>query len=355
MSAATAVGALQTRALSQATLLRLTLGAAALWEIGGHVDAWYHVHYGFQIETFFTWAHALLYGAWALLGVLAVVGAAGERRLGQLRAGYPTLLLGAFLFGVGGPVDFAWHSLFGFEVRLETLLAPSHLWLTMSFAVAMFGVLQVTLLARTRGGASPSSNLAVMLALGLLLRVVLWDLWYSEPLSVDYASGGALSRHLVGFTGIAWGSPAADIAGVTGLVLHSVLLSLFLVAALRRLRLPGGAVAVAMLWNGLLTATVTDKLPYLAAVALAALVGEALWARVRAGRLGGPEGRVGYWLIGAGVPAVQFAGYFALMGAVVGGVIWTTHLWTGAPFLAGFYGLIAALLAAPPRGLFADG
>jgi hypothetical protein len=355
MSVATAVGGARTRALSRTTLLRLTLAGAVLWEIGGNIDAWYHLSFGFEVETFFTWPHALLYGAWALVGVLGLIGTAGERDRGLLRAGYPMVLLGAFLFGLGGPVDYVWHSLVGFEVSLEALLAPSHLWLAFAFAIAQFGVLQVALIERARRGANRAGDLPVMIALALLFRVALWNLWYSEPLSVDYASAGALSQGLHGFAGIAWQNPAAAVAGAAGLVLHSVLLALFLVGGLRWLRLSGGAVAIVMLWNALLVTAATDKLPYLAAVALAALVGEAIWARVRAGRLGGPDGRVGYWVLGAAVPAVLFAAYFAVMAAVGGGIAWTTHLWAGAPFLAGLYGLIVALLVAPPRSIVAEG
>jgi hypothetical protein len=34
-----------------------------------------------------------------------------------------------------------------------------------------------------------------------------------------------------------------------------------------------------------------------------------------------------------------------------GGVLWSTHLWAGTPVLAGLFGLIAAMLVAPPRFL----
>jgi hypothetical protein len=40
--------------------------AVALWQVGTHVDAWYDLHYGFDIQSFLTWPHALLYGAWAV-------------------------------------------------------------------------------------------------------------------------------------------------------------------------------------------------------------------------------------------------------------------------------------------------
>ena len=81
----------------------------------------------------------------------------------------------------------------------------------------------------------------------------------------------------------------------------------------------------------------------------AALVAEALWAWVRRGGLGGPDGEAGYWLIGATTPLVLFALYFALAAATGGGIIWTAHLWVGVPVAAGIIGLVASVLAVPPR------
>ena len=63
-----------------ALLLWLTVGLATLWEIGGHIDAWYHTHYGFEVESFFTLPHALLYGSWLATGAVMVVYLLGRIR-----------------------------------------------------------------------------------------------------------------------------------------------------------------------------------------------------------------------------------------------------------------------------------
>jgi hypothetical protein len=182
-----------------------------------------------------------------------------------------------------------------------------------------------------------------------LLRAVLWSLFYSEPGAADYAAQGALHRRLAGFAGITWEGMTAQVAGTTGILLHSVVLTLFLVVPLRWLRPAGGAIAAIMLWSGLLVAAATDSLLYLPAVAAGALAGEAVWARVRRGGWGGPDGEAGYWALAAAVPLAQFAAYFALMAAVGGGVAWPPSLVAGAPLMAAFYGLVAGMLAVPPR------
>jgi hypothetical protein len=229
------------------------------------------------------------------------------------------------------------------------------LWLVVAYTLALLGFLHAA--AEHRKQTAPHTyhatlaDVPLVLGLALLFRVALWSLFYSDPLSVDYASGGVGISRIGGYQGLAWQTDVARTAGVTGLLLHSVLMALLVVAPLRHLRLPGGAIAVILLWDGLLTVAVTDMWLFLPAVAVAALGGEAIWAWMWHGGLGGPEGEPGYWLLASVVPLVLFALYFALMGTFGGGIIWTTHLVAGAPTLAAFYGLLTALLVVPPRFL----
>ena len=335
-------------------LLWLMCGLIMLWQVGGHVDAWYHTHYGFQIESFLTWPHLLLYGSWA-----ATLGVAGFAVLNRARrgegtpAGYWLVLLGAVLFGLGGAFDSVWHAAFGFEVRLETLLSPAHLWLVASHGLAAFGVLiaaadhyrEAAVLGRHR----TVTAVPLIVCFAVLLRMLMWNLFYSDPLAVDYASGGQTMSHLGNYPAVAFATDPARVAGVTGILLHSVLLALFLVVPLRRFRLPGGTLTAILLWDAVLTVAVTDMWTYLAAVAGAAVVGEALWAWMRSGWLGGPDAERGYWILAFAVPAAQFALYFVVMAWFGGGIAWTAHLAAGTPIMAGFFGLLVALLAVPPR------
>jgi hypothetical protein len=348
------------RTLAETRLLWLTLGSTLVWGSGGHVDARYHFHYGFEIESFFTWPHAMLYGGWAATGsVVAAYLLEGLRR-GTLRRawlppGYRLVLLGFALFGLGGALDWGWHMLFGFEANLETLVAPSHLWLVVSFLIAVLGLLQAALVQRakeeTSGNRLRLIDLPVLLSLGVLFRSLLWNFFYSDPLAIDYASHGALADRLPGYGGIAWENLAAQAAGTSGIVLHSIILALFLVSSLHQLRLPGGAIAIMMLWDNLLVAVATDMWLYLPAAAGAAFVGEVIWALIRHGRLGGADRAAGYRVLAFTVPTVQWFLYFALMEALGGGIAWTTHLWAGAAVMGGFYGLAISLFVVPPRFL----
>jgi hypothetical protein len=204
---------------------------------------------------------------------------------------------------------------------------------------------------RTPGYRPSLADIPLVISLALLFRTVLWSLFYSDPLAVDYASGGVAAGKLWGYQSVAWQGNLGEVAGVTGALLHAVLLALILIVPLRRLQLPGGAIAAIMLWDAFLTVWVTDQWLYLPAAGAAALVGEALWAWIWRGGAGGRGANPGYWLIAFLVPLVLFAGYFAMMERFGGGIIWTDHLVAGLPVMAGFYGLFVALLAVPPSFL----
>ena len=351
----------------EAVLLALATVGMIAWQAGVYVDVWYHIHRGFEIETFFTWAHALLYGGWALAGL--VVASYPAWGAGRLPRGYRTFALGVALFGLGGLFDLLWHTAFGFEVGQEAVLSPAHLWLAVSFTLAALGLSEAAVHWRATMGrptktsaAAPTvseatpklalltwADLPLVLSLGMLLRVMGWYGIYANPLTVDFASGGSTARTVYAFAGLAWDNGAAEIAGTAGIFLHSALLALFVVVPLRHLRLPGGSIAAIMLYDALLLVPATDQWLALPAVAGAALAGEIAWAWVRSGGLGGPDRESGYWLLGGLVPLVQAALMFAMLGRFGGGLAWSVHLWSGVPVAAGILGLGVAVLAVPPR------
>jgi hypothetical protein len=347
----------RSRPMTDSALLGWATGISVVWMIGGHVDAWYHVHYGFQIESFLTAPHALLYGGWAATLALPLAYLASHRAGLNWRAlppGFPLILLGCVLFGLGGAFDAIWHSIFGFEVRQETLLTPAHQWLNFAFILSMLGLVWAAAHGRRtwprESAARPGlTDVALVVALAHLLRAVLWSLFYSEPTVVDFATGGVVSSQLAGFAGVQFRGETAQIAGTTGTLLHAVLASAFSVAVLRHLRPPSGAIAAILLWDGLLAAAVGDMWRYLPAAVTAAVVGEVGWRAMRRGWLHGPEDPRGYWVLAWAIPVTQVASMMMLATGVGGGVVWTAHLLAGLPVLAGLYGLVAGVLVVAPR------
>ena len=354
--------ATRSRAVSERLLFVATMVGFVIWDLGGHIDVWYHQHFGFMIESFLTLPHALLYVGWIASAAPAAAylfesRASGLPRSAWLPPGYALVVAGAAAFGVGGGFDLWWHSTFGFEVNQEALISPSHLALICSAGLGYFGLVWVAIDRRRRERSRGfATDLAVAVSLGMLFRHSLYALFYSQPFATDYASGGSVGGSLFGFAGItAWHSMAADVAGSTGIVLYAILLSLFVVVPLRRLRLATGAVTVIVLWNEAFNLIgIPEMWLYLPAVIVSAIVAEGVWSAMGRGALGGRDARAGYWAIGAALPATLFIGYFALMWTIGGGITWTTPMWAGAPLWAGIYGLLASVFAIPPRFIRAD-
>lgn len=357
MTIQSVASATRSRVVSEAVIFAATMASFVIWEIGGHIDAWYHHHFGFAIESFATWPHALLYVGWIAIAVPAAAYLFESRSQGLPRSawlppGYSLVLAGAAAFGAAGGFDLWWHSTFGFEVNQEALISPSHLGLICSAGLSYFGLVWVAVerrrRERTRGFAT---DVAVAVSLGMLFRHSLYALIFSQPLATDYASGGRIAGSLFGFAGIAgWDGMTADVAGSAGVLLYAMLLALFVVVPLRKLRLAGGAVTVIVLWNEAFNLVgIPEMWIYLPAVMVSALVAEGIWFAMGRGALGGRNARTGYWTIGAALPATLFIAYFALMATIGGGIMWTTPMWAGTPLWAGIYGLLVTVFAIPPR------
>ncbi|HET8569681.1 MAG TPA: hypothetical protein VFM93_11940, partial [Candidatus Limnocylindria bacterium] len=110
--------------------------------------------------------------------------------------------------------------------------------------------------------------------------------------------------------------------------------------------------ATILVWSGAMAfVTMPELAIYAPAVLLSAAVGEAIWAAMGRGALGGRDGRHGYWILGAAVPGTQLAAYLGLMATVGGGVAWPITLSAGAPVFAAVYALAATVFAIPPSFL----
>lgn len=179
---------------SQTTLrMDWILTALSVWLVGGfYVDIWAHAH-GQVDDTFFTPWHGLLYSGAASFGV--VLGAAailGRPRSVPIRdtlaPPYRLAFLGSVLFAVAGVIDLAWHTLFGFEVDVESLLSPSHLLLATSGMLMVGGPIRAAA-ARLREGAPVSwrtaGPLAVPLAMAMAILVAFTQ--YANPIADPWA------------------------------------------------------------------------------------------------------------------------------------------------------------------------
>lgn len=336
----------------------LMIGLIMVLQIGGVIDARTHVFYGFDIQSFFVPAHYVLYGGWlaVLVSVVAYVGLQirrGARAEDWLPPRYALAALGAFLFGIAGGLDMIWHTLFGFELNLEVLLSPSHLVLFTAFGLIYFGVLSHAIYQFHRSPRehqnSFKTSLPLLIGIAALFVIVFWPTWYFDPFAADYASKGAIVGVRDAYNFIDYGSPTAEIAGVGGILLTTVILVPFVILPLYRWRLPSGSLIFILGWVFVQRAVILGVYSYLPAILGAALAGEVIWAWMRRGGEARLTSPIGYRLMAFSVPLVLFAGYFLIVAFMPNGVIWPVHVWAGSIWMAAVVGVLISFTMIPDR------
>jgi hypothetical protein len=179
---------------------------------------------------------------------------------------------------------------------------------------------------------------------------VFWPAWYFDPFAADYASGGAIVGVRDAYNFIDYGSPTAEIAGVGGILLTTLILIPFVILPLYRWRLPVGSLTFILGWVFVQRAVIVGVYNYLPAILGAALVGEVIWAWIRRGgevRLASP---LGYRLLAFSVPLVLFSIYFLIVALMPNGVIWPVHLWAGSIWMAAVAGVLMSFVMIPEKG-----
>ncbi len=334
----------------------LMIGLIIVLQIGGMIDARTHVFYGFDIKSFFIPSHYLLYGAWlAVLGsVVAYVVLQvrkGSIRVDWLPPRYALAALGAVLFGIAGGLDAIWHTLFGFELNLEVLLSPSHLVLFVAFGLIYFSVLSHAIYRFDRSPREHQksffTSLPLIIGIASLFVIVFWPTWYFDPFAADYASKGAIVGVRDAYNFIDYGSPTAEIAGVGGILLTTLILIPFVILPLYRWRLPSGSLTFILGWVFIQRAVILGVYNYLPAILGAALAGEIIWAWMRRGGEARLTSPFGYRLLAFSVPLVLFLIYFLIVAVMPNGVIWPIHVWAGSIWMAAVAGVLMSFALIP--------
>jgi hypothetical protein len=145
--------------------------------------------------------------------------------------------------------------------------------------------------------------------------------------------------------GVLFSGPAAQVAGMSGMILTAMIQMLVVLFALRWFALPPAGIAFVLTWHALLKGWAMDSLVYAPAFVAAAVTGTVIAARAtRHGQLTS----AGYRLVGALVPAMGIALYLLTIALAVGPLVWPPHLWVGAVALSGLAGLVVSWAVVPP-------
>jgi hypothetical protein len=252
-------------------------------------------------------------------------------------------------------LDVIWHTLFGFELNLEVLLSPSHLVLFVAVGLIYFSVLSHATYLFDRVPREPQksflASLPMLIGIASVFVIVFWPTWYFDPFAADYASKGAIVGVRDAYNFIDYGSATAEIAGVAGILLTTVILIPFVILPLYRWRLPSGSLTFILGWVFLQRAVILGVYVYLPAILGAALAGEIIWAWMRRGGEARLASTLGYRLLAFCVPLVLFSLYFLTVAFLPNGVIWPVHLWAGAIWMAAVAGLLLSFALIPGNGI----
>lgn len=321
----------------------LSVALLSLWFIIGlFVDGYAHNH-GAVDDTFFTPYHALLYSGIFAVGLFLAI--SQYRNVGKGHAftralpyGYNLSLVGVVLFFVGGGFDFVWHSLFGFEANISTLLSPAHLLLATSGFLILTGPLRA---AWRRSNDAPTWTNRLPVVLVLLMIVSL--LTFFTQFANGFSHAWNFARSTPGS-----GSWQMDIVGISAVLIPAAITMGVLLFALRRWRLPTGGVTLILTANaaGMMFIDWGDMqyLWYLIVAALlAGIMGDVLLRILTPS----PTNPFAFRVFAFGVPFALNLIYFVLLITQVG-IRWEIHKWLGITCFAGAVGVFLSYLAMPP-------
>lgn len=304
--------------------------------IGAYSDAWAHNH--LPIDDFFTPWHGILYSGFLAAGVTMFAVPLINMRRGvswrqALPVGYGLSFLGVLVVFIGGPGDLLWHTVFGIEKDMDAAFSPTHLLIAVAIGLIVSGPLRAAWHRDTGQAPSFSSLLPGLISLAFMLSTITLITQFAHPYFFTWAAVGDQTADPD--TGRMIG--ALDILFQTG-VLMGVLF-----VALRRWRLPFGALTLVFAINVIALSFMRDHYFLIAGAVLAGLVADVLLRFLQPSAVNSRALRLFAFV----VPVVWMLFYFgALM--LNTGIWWSIHMWLGVTAWAGVAGLLLSYVAVPP-------
>jgi hypothetical protein len=306
--------------------------------VGGlYLDGWAHTH-GRVDETFFTPWHAALYSGFLATALCLWGGLVwGVRRGHPWRAalpdGYGLSLLGVAMWFAGGPFDFAWHAVFGFEVSVEALMSPAHAVLALGFALITSGPMRA-ILRRRRD--TWWHDVPLALSLTFVVSVLTFFTQIAHPLTNLWAAGGRRS------------SPDVTELGLVGFLLTTAVLVGPMLFLLRHGRLSTGSVTILVGLNSVAMGFLFDHGDYPRALVAASTAAGVAADLVRVPLRPEADRPAAFRVYAGAVPLLLVGAYFAGL-ALTTGIAWSPHLWMGTVVFCGIVGWLLSYLVLPPR------
>jgi hypothetical protein len=327
------------------------MAIAGYWSIAGlYLDAGWHIRH--DVDTFFTWAHALLYSGLLLLLALLAAKYFIARRAGirDLRSAFGPAYLwsaaGAIVFLLGGLADMINHLYFGFEAGFDALLSPTHQIIGAGVLLIISGPIRSGL-ARQPRPKSIATQLPLVISAAAILELMHWGTQVFFRFDAARALGVTVPHQLGDNTLTLMTLHFYQQGGsLIAVILQSLLMMGTAFYLVRNLALrPGAMTILFVLGNGLIAVTHSlswvDASSVLVASIAAGIAGDAFLAgpfRLRA--------------FAFTVPVVYMAALLLFTIAFMGGTWWDPIFAAGAIFYAGLFSLLLSFVAtaSPPSG-----
>jgi hypothetical protein len=327
------------------------MAIAGYWSVAGlYLDAGWHIRH--DVDTFFTWAHALLYsGLLVLLSLLAAKYLVARRSgVGDFRTAfgpaYAWSAIGAIVFLLGGLADMINHLYFGFEAGFDALLSPTHQIIGAGVLLIISGPIR-SAVARQPRPKSLATQLPLVISAAAILELMHWGTQVFFRFDAARALGVTMPHELgentITLMTIHFYQQGGSLIAV---ILQSLLMMGTAFYLVRNFALrPGALTMLFVLGNGLIAVTHSlswvDALSVLVASVAAGITGDAFLAE-----------KFRYRAFAFTVPVVYTAASLLFTIAFMGGTWWDPLFAAGAIFYAGLFSLLLSFVAAasPPSG-----
>jgi WD40 repeat protein len=256
--------------------------------------------------------------------------------------GYGLSLLGIVIFGIGGVSDFFWHTLFGFDVELATLLSPTHLMLAAGGLLIVSGPLRAAWL---RPETSPKPRWSSQLPLIFSLTFVLGALAFMTSFAHPFVSLPATPAFQPAGTSnyITYLKDLVESWGVLSILLQSGLLIGTMLLITRRQWVPLGTFTIMLGVSLLMSCILLGNYILIPVAILSGLAADIFYRLLQpsAERVGALR------LFVFVVPVCLFLLYFLDL-RIFKNVWWPLTIWSGSIFMSGITGLLLSYLFVPP-------
>lgn len=326
------------------------MAIAGYWTIAGlYTDAGWHIRH--DVDTFFTWSHALLYSG--LLLLLCLIGAKylSARRRGETRLqtalgpAYYWSAIGVLIFLVGGIADMINHLFLGFEAGFDALLSPTHQIIGAGVLLIISGPVR-SAIAQTPRPATLAAQLPAVISAAAILELMHWGTQVFFRIDAARSLGVTVPHELgtntITLMTIHFYQQGGSLIAV---ILQSLLMMGTAFYLVRNFRLRPGALTILFaLGNGLIAVTHSlgwlDAASVLAASATAGIAGDLFLLRDPPFM----SSRLRFGSFAFAVPVVYSSVLLLFVVAFMGGTWWDPLFAAGSVFYAGLFSVLLSFL-----------